>query len=185
MSRDLDQFVARITQVAALYERAPVEAVTRTAKDVVQSVRREIRAVAPSGALSGVRGPRGGAGAGRITVNYEVLADSGRRATAIVSTKGPLQLIESDVKKHQIPANTGSSAGRRTRRRERTGRESNERKFLGNASRDFAAMEPVVHPGTKGQHPFERGVQRVMAHSTPGITAHATVDVGMRRIFGG
>lgn len=185
---DLEGFKLRINAVAKLYEDAPAEAVRRTANAIVTSVRSEIRAIAPSGVLRGVTGPRGGKGAGRITVSA-TFQEGGRRSTAVVAVKGPIGLIERDVKPHSIGA-PGSSrrttAGRRARKRSRAGGSSSDetRPFLGNVSRGFAALGPVKHPGTKGKHPFSRGVARALATQRPGQTAHVVVDSGLIRIFG-
>lgn len=186
MSTDtLQGFQLRINAVAKLYEDAPVEAVRRTTNAIVSSVREEIRSVAPGGVLRGVTGPRGGKGAGRITVSA-TFQEGGRRSTAVVSVKGPIGLIERDTKPHIIgaPGSGRTKAGSRARKRARAGLASGERPFLGNAGRGFAARGPVRHPGTKGKHPFERGVARALATQRPGQTAHVVVDAGLSRIFG-
>jgi hypothetical protein len=114
------------------------------------------------GAPSRLRGV--GKRGGRLGVRYEV--KRGVEPTAIVRAVGPWQLIESDTKPHTI--------GPKRRR--------------ANSRRQAAVLTPygprraVHHPGTRGQHPWAKGVER----GTPAATLAYTrvVRADLRKQFG-
>lgn len=83
--------------------------------------------------LSGV----GRAGA-KVGVRYDI-----RGTTSLVRATGPFHLLERDTKAHEIP-----KAGRRRRR--------NARNLL--VIGGEVRTGPVQHPGTKGKHPWRKGV---------------------------
>ena len=85
--------------------------------------------------LSGV-GKRGA----KLGVRYNV-AGSGDDAKSLIFATGPFHLIERNTKSHRIP----KQRGRRARQRYAV--------IPGVGVRAYAN-----HPGTKGQHPWEKGV---------------------------
>jgi len=111
------------------------------------------------------RSPRRLSGVGtkgaRIGVGYKLLPATEKfGAKAIVSARGPFHLIERDTKGHEI---------RPKRKRAMT---------VG----DGVRAGTVRHPGTKGQHPFERGVDQ----TRPVVVAifRRAFNTSMRSTFG-
>lgn len=177
---DLDRVVGNINRLARDIEKqTPVYMVTASAKTYTTAIRSEIQAVTSGSKLRGVGNKaRRAAGGARVGVKYDVKA-----ATAIVQATGPLHLLERDVTKHTIPRTQGSrrlrtAAGRLSHKRGATGRVLSGRKFLGNKARGFAAMGPVTHPGTRGKHPFERGVRRVERQAVADAVGEFSKEMG-------
>jgi hypothetical protein len=99
----------------------------------------------------------------KLTVRYnEGSFDDG--AKALVYVLGPAQLVERDTKAHRIPRDRG----RRGRRRYAV--------IPGVGVRAYAQ-----HPGTKGKHPWQKGVDAAMP-IVRRIFAHSG-EVLMRRHF--
>jgi len=136
--------LADVTRMAATLpdalQRAQIAGVTKSALLVTTAIRGEIRAATGDNRLSGV-----GARGARVGAKYDVKGST--NVTAIVSAKGPLQLIERDTAPHLI-----IPRGRRVGKR---GRRLKGGMVLHMANGGFAAS--AVHPGTRGKHPFERG----------------------------
>lgn len=114
----------------------------------------EMRTVAPTLKLSGV-GKRGA----KIGVSYTVGG-----STAIVRATGPVQLIESDTKAHRMP---------RTRVR-------GKRRVV--VIPGVGVRSSAQHPGTKGQHPWRKGVEA--ARPLVGAVFAEQLGVSMRKVFG-
>lgn len=115
--------------------RARRTAIVKGATELKQGVQRRLP---PSGRLRGV-GKKGA----RIGVRYDLKADD----AAVVKAIGPLHLLERDTKAHTIEP---KSKGRGANRRKRAG-------ALKLGDGQFRAS--AQHPGTKGQHPFEKGIE--------------------------
>lgn len=96
-----------------------------------QLTKTSILALAPA-RLSGV-GKRGA----KLGVKYRV-SKSGDGAQSQINATGPFQLIERDTRAHSEP------------------RKHRPRRY--NAIPGEGVFSHVEHPGTKGKHPFERGV---------------------------
>lgn len=126
---------------------------------VTTSVRRELARAAPSGRLSGV-GRRGA----RLSVGFDA-PRSTSNPVALVRARGPWQLIENRTRAHTIVA--------KRRRRAQT--------------RRAAVLTPagprasVNHPGTRGKHPWERGVRVAEPRILP--TMQAEVHAAMVKAF--
>lgn len=110
--------------------RARRKAIIKGATELKQGVQRRLP---PSGRLRGV-GKRGA----RIGVRYDLKGDE----AAVVKAVGPLHLLERDTKPHLIEPKKRRSKGGRAAVRLADG--------------EFRTA--VQHPGTKGQHPFEKGI---------------------------
>lgn len=152
---NLDQFAQKMGRLADTISRSPEEVARRAASAYTSSIRKEIKAVVPTGKLSGV-GKRGA----RVGVKY-----TAGGATAYVQATGPLHLVERDTKGgYTIPRTVGTrrtrtASGRLSRKREETGRNFSGRKVLFFNGRYVTG--PIVRKrGTRGRHPFERGVNR-------------------------
>lgn len=127
---------------------------------ITTSVRRELGRVMPSGRLSGV-GKRGA----RVSVGFDA-PRSLSAPVALVRMKGPAHLIESDTSPRTI----------RPRRRSRGGP---ARRAL--AIPGVGLRASVQHPGTRGKHPWRRGVQASRHLVLP--TIQAEVHSAMVKAF--
>lgn len=141
--------------LAATTDRAPREVVAASARVYTTAIRNEIYAKAPGGRMRGV-------GKSGARVGVKATVQEGKNPTAIVQATGPLHLLERDTHAHAIPSVTKSrrtrtAAGRLSHKRESTGTP-----IVGGKVLFFNGVyrNSVHHPGTKGQHPFERGVNR-------------------------
>lgn len=159
MSSNLSAWEAKMNKLAATYAASGTDIVTASARAYTNAIRSEINSVTSGGKLRGV-GKRGS----RVGVRYTIQAST-ERPSAVVQATGPLQLIERDTKAHNIPKTEGSrrlrtQAGRLSKKREATGRNTSRsaRRVLKIGERYVTG--PVRHPGTRGKHPFERGVIR-------------------------
>ena len=127
------QFAGKMHRVADGVKRAPREITKRGVLVVKRSVQEKLAADAPRGRLNvGKRGQR-------VGVRFDLRSDN----EAIVKMTGPAHLLERDTKAHRIP------------RERKTSR----------AKKRYAVIPGVGvrayanHPGTKGKHTFERGVE--------------------------
>lgn len=155
MPRDLADLAVSAARTVDALQTAQIVGVRKAALHVTTIVRTEIRSATGDMRMSGV-GKKGA----RVGAEYKVLADT-RNPTATVRAKGPLHLVERDTHAHTIwPKGRTFAATRRggTRRRGKT-----KALKIGDG---FAAY--ADHPGTKGKHPFEKGVRRA-APETPRI----------------
>lgn len=97
------------------------------------AVTESVRAELPSsGRLRGV-GRRGA----KISVGFDIRGTS--NPTALIAARGPLHLLERDTRAHTIVPKT-----------------------RGALATPYGVRASVQHPGTKGKHPFERGVTRAV-----------------------
>lgn len=127
------EFSRKMSQAAVNVRGAETEILTKTAAVIKQSATLSLRTVVPTGRLSGV-GKRGAA----VGVRYKVHPET---KTARVFMTGPAQLIERDTKAHRIP--------RENRRR-------NKKRPI--VIPGVGPRRSANHPGTRGQHPWEKGV---------------------------
>lgn len=150
------EFSGKMSQAAANVRAVDQEILTKTTAVLKQSALLSVRAVAPSGRLSGV-GKRGAAVGVRYTLHPET-------KTARVFMTGPAHLIERDTKAHRIP--------RENRRR-------NKNRPI--VIPGVGPRRSADHPGTKGQHPWEKGVAAGLKRTDD---VAATVYFGtVRKVF--
>lgn len=145
------EFARKTEHYGTAWKRANEKAVFEAAL----LVKNNVQALAPK-RLSGV-----GKSGANIGVTFNVKTFQGT-PTALIRATGPFHLIERDTAPHTIPRTEGSrrtrtSSGRLSVKREATGRSTSGRKAL-LINGDWVTG-PVKHPGTKGKHPFERGVR--------------------------
>lgn len=164
--------------IAALNE-AQRRGVQVAALEVTNTVRAEIRKVAGVDMrLSGAG--RGGKGA-KVGARYDIKGST--NPTALVRANGPIQLVERDTRPHVIVSRSRFVArgGLRVRqgRRSAAGRRLRGKAALtiGGSLRAWA-----MHPGTKGQRPFGRGVEK-SAPKTPRIFQDE-IDKRLRMVWG-
>lgn len=135
-SRSVDKFVLAATTIGPRIAAELRKGVNEAALTVTLSTRAEIAtATKGSNRLSGVglRGAKVGAG-------FDVKGT--QNPTALIRARGPLHLIERDTKAHVV-------APRR-------------KQALFGAGFDHPVSHPIRTPGTKGKHPFEKGVDRAI-----------------------
>lgn len=149
-------------QMSRKFDRAVTElakskriAVTKAAQITKDSVDKRLPA---SKRMRGV-GKKGA----RIGVRYDL--DSDGKAT--VRAVGPLHLLERDTKAHKIAP---KSRGRGANRKRRDGAIQ---------LADGSIREEVDHPGTKGKHLFEKGVEAARPKALDAMR-NATTDAVKR-----
>ncbi len=133
-----------------------LEALARDAADMPKGqvgrsaliTKKSVQAFMP-GRLRGV-GKKGA----KLTVKYNEHGE-GEEATALVFVNGPLQLIERDTKRHQIPRQRSSASFEGVFGKAVLPAAVTRRSGKGQ-SRVFTR---VMHPGTKGKHPWAKGVE--------------------------
>jgi hypothetical protein len=152
VSRSPDQAARKLRTLTVAISDLPRAQV----EDAALILKRNILALAPA-RLSGV-GRKGA----RVGVRYNV-GSYPDGAKALVFATGPFHLIERDTKAHRIP---------RERRRGR-------RRYA--VVPGVGPRARVQHPGTKGKHPFARGVQ--MSEAAVQRAVRSSTDVVLRRIF--
>lgn len=134
MADNIPQFLAKTNKMVGELQRLETNTVKIAALAVKTSVLGQLQvAGVKDGKLRGVGVGKNGA---KIGVSFSV---TGR--TALVKATGPFPLIESDTKAHRIPR----EQGKRGRKRYAV--------IPGVGVRAFAD-----HPGTKGKHPWRKGV---------------------------
>lgn len=122
------------------------------------AVAAETEAVAPGMRLRGLRG------SGKVGVRYIPGTGGAGHATALVVATGSFQLIERDTSPHDIlPRGLAAKTAR--------GRGSGKRALAGAS---FGPVASAHSPGTKGKHPFEKGVEKAKP-LVDGVLRRATV----------
>lgn len=137
----------RLNKVAREVQGAGKPAATKAATVMRDAVVQEVKPASGGDMrLSGV-GRKGA----KVGARYNVTADASGDVSAVISATGPLHFVENDTK-----------AGPRHRRRGRRG-----------LSPSFGAgpVAPKMHPGTKGKHPFMRGVEKSRANAVKVLRA--------------
>lgn len=155
VSRTPAELQGKLRRLAADFEDIDLAVVKEASQVTKEAVLRR----APA-RLSGV-GKRGA----KLGVRYNVAGAAGD-AKSLVFATGPFHLIERDTKKHRIP-------------KERKTRKGGKRRYAvipGVGPRAWA-----MHPGTKGQRPWAKGVN----DAEPQVRAllEKRVALAIRRIF--
>lgn len=146
-------FGNKLLRTSQALKAAAPRAVNAGAAVVKASVDAEISAVTTGSYLRGV-------GRSGATVGTKILpARSTVRPVAGIVGTGPLWLIERDVKPHKMPA-----PGSRRKRPYRT---------------PEGPRRSISHPGSRGKHPFERGVTRSRAAAA--LAMRRVIDDTIRR----
>lgn len=126
----------KMDRMAEELRRAQREAVKDAALAMTTEVRQSIERVAPGGRLRGV-GKKGG----KVGARFDMQGTD----KAVIKATGAIALIEEDTKAHDIgPRGAGP-------RRKGSGKKAI--KFNG------VVVASAHHPGTKGQHPFAKGIE--------------------------
>lgn len=165
-----DQFVRRMATLEKRMDANVAASVGKAALVIKTAVQANlVSALGPNQRMSGVgRRSTASKGGAKVGVRYDVKGK--KNPTALLRMTGPAQLVERDTKPHTIiPRSVGRVQGRRTKDNRRAAKQNlydalfggtfgggGKPLALGNGR--FAMR--VQHPGTKGKHPFERGVER-------------------------
>lgn len=152
------QFAAKTAQLGGAVQAGQERGVRAGALRATTIIRAEIRESVPSGQLKMAGKPK------KVGAGFRMLAG----ASAKISAQGPLHLVERDTSSHYEPRDATSS---RVSYRLRGGQlRATEKRRRGRAGKAKGVSIPgigfrrfVVHPGTKGKHPFERGQLRARA----------------------
>jgi hypothetical protein len=129
--------LAKLGDACGKASKVAVSAGALRAKKVIEAERAK---AVPSGRLRNV-----GKSGGKLGVRYTLIGGD-LKPVAIVRATGPWQIIEGDTKRHTI-------GPKGTRRRAASGRRAVRMP-------DGSFRRTVVHPGTKGKHPFRKGVEK-------------------------
>ena len=156
MLRDLGDLSRMAAGLPEELKRAQGKAIRQGAAFVTREIRGQIK-IASGGdnRLSGV-----GARGARVGARYDVRGDV--NPTAIIKATGPLHLIERNTKSHPIQVRK---------------RGKKHARALKLSSGDFRSS--VLHPGTKGKHPFEKGFEK--AKDEPARLFSKAIDDVMRK----
>jgi plasmid stability protein len=173
------EFARKTAALPGAMREAEARAVAKAALQATNLIRAEIRAAAPGGTIRLNGKPK------RIGVSYKMVSGGGA-AKARISAQGPLHLLERDTASHYEPRASQSSLLRykvskktgRTTVVRRTGRARGRLAPKPLAIPGIGFRTRVVHPGTKGKHPFAKGLQQ--ARPVVGRTIMAEVSKGLR-----
>lgn len=159
----------------AIETKSDVEVTEANAKAAKKAIAGQMKRAAPGGTLR-----VGKTRKARVGVRYDFRQD---KKAAIVRVTGPVHLLERDTSAHNIPRVKGdikshSATGRKLKKATKV-RKVQERKLLRIGNR--VVVGPIKHPGTKGKHPFEKGVKDFLPSA--GKTFEKGVDTIMRGIF--
>lgn len=135
---DLAKFAGHCRSLGPQLEQARVRGTQTAARNTAARIRQSTAAAARGGVLSGV-----GASGAAVGVVVQVL----RNGDQLVKATGPYQLIERDTSAHVEPRRRGKKP----------------LKIPGIGYRRY-----VHHPGTRGKHPFERGLNASLGQ-VPGV----------------
>lgn len=175
---DKMRLASQVSDTIAALRAAQKAGVQKSALEVTNTVRAEIRKVAGADMrLSGAS--RSGKGA-KVGARFDIKGVA--NPTALVRANGPIQLVERDTRPHVILARSRfvSRGGVRVRRGRRS---AAGRRLRGKAALTIGGnlRAWAAHPGTKGQRPFDRGVDRA-APKTPRIFQDE-IDQGLRKVW--
>lgn len=151
MPDSLPVFLEKTAKMGGELRRLERNMVLVAAQTVKTSVQTQLGAAGvQNGKLRGV-GKRGA----KVGVRYDVLGDK-----ALVRATGPFHLLERDTKAHQIPKVRGARARKRVV------------VIPGVGVRAWAN-----HPGTKGKHPWAKGVAAAIPvqHKAQGLALRQSV----------
>ena len=139
MPRDLADLALSAGRMATAVPTMQKAGVTKAAKHTTTIIRQEIRKITGDMRLSGVGKKGASVGAG-----YEIFGQ-GIHSYAEITSRGPLRFIEFNTKAHRIPR-----------------KKARKKKY---AVVDGHPYNHANHPGTTGQHPFERGARKAGVHT--------------------
>lgn len=135
----------KVADIAARMTAAQ-NAADKAAKQTVATAALKAKLAIQSGSPARLRGV--GKSGAKLGVSYR-LSGAGARTTATVRATGPWQLIEEDTRPHVI---------RSKRRGRKKGRGGQGAIVIPGVGPRVAAH----HPGTRGKHPWAKGVEKAM-----------------------
>lgn len=96
----------------------------------------------------------------KIGVRYDIKEFAGHD-TSLVRAFGPVHLLEYDTKPHQMPKKLGSGSARKPSKNGKAKVKYVVIPGFGAAGGN-GVFPRVSHPGTKGQHPWEKGLEKAL-----------------------
>lgn len=130
VSRSPGQLAQKLRYAATAMQKTETAGLNKAALFTKTVINKEIERVAPGRRMRGV-GRRGA----RVGAGYTV-----RGHTATISARGPLHLLERGTKPHEItPKKRGKKKAVVT---------------------PYGPRRRIVHPGTRGKHPWRKGVEK-------------------------
>lgn len=169
------QFARATASMGPAVRAAEIAGVRAAALQSTTIIRAEIRSAAPSGQLKmNGKKPR------KIGASFKML--TGPRAS--ISAEGPLHLVERNTAAHYEPRGFASSRvsyrlrGGRLVATEKKRRGRGAAKASGVSIPGIGFRRYVLHPGTKGKHPFAKGA--ALARPKAGRTILTEVSKGIR-----
>lgn len=154
---DWVKFGGKLVRLQSELEKIPNEAL----KDSALFTKKAVMSILgrPNGSPLVMKGV-GKKGNHKIGVTFDIKG-RGETATALIRAFGQFHLIERDTKPHTIPRTRGSrrartSSGRISAKRVATDRTYSGRRLLVIGGQ--VVTGPINHPGTRGKHAWERGV---------------------------
>lgn len=97
----------------------------------------------------------------KIGVRYDVKEYAGHD-TSLVRAFGPVHLIESDTHPHQIPKKLGSGSSRKPSKTTSARVKVVVIPGFASAGSGAGVFARVQHPGTRGQHPWAKGMEEAL-----------------------
>ena len=140
MVRDLGDLAVSAARAPSAVQQGNLAGVRKAALVMTRAIRQEIVVVTGDSRMSGVNRGRGA----KVGAGYSVKGRA--NPTALIRAKGPLHLIERDTGPRDI------------RPRRKFARGSRKKKSALKIGSRYARV--ARHRGTRGQHPFRKGVER-------------------------
>lgn len=175
-SRSFAEFEKKLNKAADdLKSRSDDEILLTSAKRAKKTIAPFVKQAVPSGALTQNRTPVG------------VFYRKQKTGAYLIAVRGPMQLVERNVRPHSIPLEKGnyrthSKRNRKLQKATRVRFKADGKVLSAGKGGGFYAIGPVWHPGTRGKKPWERGKKAFLPSA--GKTLEAGVDKIMRGVFG-
>lgn len=164
-SSSVDQFVGKIRKTGVEIQKAQQSTVAAAAKVLQAGAQTSIFAAAPGGHLRNVKGSH-------ITVISTVKGTGGETTATIRATSGAAAILDNRTRAHLV------GAGRSTKKVKRglsgparPGKATQVLKIGGQF-----VTGPIHHPGTKGKHTFNKGIEASLKPATE-VLQKKTINV--------
>lgn len=132
-SQSPGQLAAKFRMAATAMQRTETVGLQKAASFTKGVIQHEIEQVAPGRRMRGV-----GRNGARVGAGYKIFG-----STATITARGPLHLLERSTKPHEI-----------TPKRRRRGKAKKA------VTTPYGPRKRVMHPGTRGKHPWRKGVEK-------------------------
>ena len=192
MAKTLGQFAVGMANLATGLPHDMEAATGKAALKVTTAARASIaRASGGDSRLSGMASKKTGKG-GKVGARYDMAkaGTHGRSASALVRATGPLHILDSPTRRHQVMASVKKGRSSKSKAG-RAQREAFYNAIFGGEG-GFSGVKPLAfkgggfayraqHPGTRGKRSFWTAVDRV-APSVPAIYQDALASSMVKRL---